>query len=491
MADYSSFQCDEAKPTCMRCIKSRRMCMPTGAAVKRPPFTIHVENQYVSGEIKRPRGPRSSLTMHRPRMDLQARALAYYMHEYLHGPMEASDTPEDLSKSILAWTASGRTCSMVDLALAAIALAVFSRLHHHQPAAVEASSAYFSLLQLTQDRIAQMEIPAIDEHEVDACLLAVSVMGRYESITLRPAGCKPKGAFGSLQNWSHSDGAMALLGLWNERLSHSSATTVMKQTRRGLIKSSLLRNKTLPEWILDGSRFGESGQELNYDHIAVQAVDIHGVLAGLQPNRISHARKAGKLYTKATRLDYMLQEWSSQFPAAWSYQQHAVGQCDSSASTYTYSPIVYSYNTSGQAAIWCQYFTTRMLVNSMRLRLLELSEPHLVAGIAQEPRWQECIANLEAMADSLASTIPYCLDRFKVSNDTNTKASQAPVSPNKSGEIKPYMVHRVIWPLTIASSIVQTNPRQQRWFKSQLARIGRITGIGVLECAETSHWAAL
>ncbi|KAL8705954.1 MAG: hypothetical protein Q9201_000948 [Fulgogasparrea decipioides] len=464
--------------------------MPTGA-VKRAPFTIHVENRYVNGKIKRPRGPRSSLTVHRPQIDLQARALAYYMHEYLDSPIEVSNTPEDLSKSILAWTASGRTCSMVDLALASIALAVFSQLQHHQPAAIEASSAYFSLLQVAQDRIAQMEIPAMDEREVDSCLLAVSIMGRYESITLRPGGSKPKGVFGLLQNWSHSDGALAILALWNERLSHSPATTVMKQTRRGLIKSSLLRNKPLPKWILDGSRFGESGQELDYDHIAVQTVNIHGVLADLQPDRISHARKAEKLYTKATRLDHMLQDWSSRFPAAWSYQQHDVGQCDVWASTHTYSRVVYSYNSSGHAAVWCQYFTTRMLVNSMRLRLLELSEPHPVAGLAQEPRWQECIANLEFMADSLASTIPYCLDKFKVSDDTNIQSSQASLKPNTGGEIKPYLAYRVVWPLTIASSIAQTDPRQQQWFKSQLAKIGRITGIGVLECAETSHWATL
>lgn len=95
------------------------------------------------------------------------------------------------------------------------------------------------------------------------------------------------------------------------------------------------------------------------------------------------------------------------------------------------------------------------------------------------------------MADSLASTIPFCLERFKVADNPNSPIRQTAITLNTNEEIKPYLASSAVWPLTIASSLGGIDVRQHLWFRSELARLGRIIGAGVLECAETDQWAIL
>jgi hypothetical protein len=132
----------------------------------------------------------------------------------------------------------------------------------------------------------------------------------------------------------------------------------------------------------------------------------------------------------------------------------------------------------------------RMLINSTRLRVLELSRPKPLVDSTYEQQRLECVTQLEAMADNLASSIPFCLGRFKVDNP-NSPIRQTSITLNTNDEIKPYLANLAVWPLAIASSLDGIDVRQQLWFRSELASLGRITGDGVLECVETDPWAIL
>lgn len=85
----------------------------------------------------------------------------------------------------------------------------------------------------------------------------------------RPADSNSNVSFNSLQSWSHHDGAIAILKVWNNNPSHDAPTFIMTQTRRGSIMSSLLRSLPIPQWIQNGRRFGEDKLELDYDRLAV------------------------------------------------------------------------------------------------------------------------------------------------------------------------------------------------------------------------------
>lgn len=379
---------------------------------------------------------------------------------------------------------------MVDLALSSIALAVYSRTQQYPPATIEASSRYNRLLRVAQERIAQLGIPTLDERNIDACLLAVFLMGRFEGVIYRPSDLSSKNSFMSLQSWSHHDGAMAILKFWNDNMSHKTATLIIKQTRRGLIKSSLLRNLSLPDWMLNGNHFGEHDLELDYDRIVVRIVNLHYASASIQRKNGLRIAKAEELNSEARELDKALQDWAAQISSTCSFKQHILTEPDPLPRTHFYSLVVYSYSRPGYAAVWSQYFAMRMLINSIRLRVLEPSCQNPLVDFTYEQQRLGCITQLRAMADSLASTIPFCLERFKADN-LHSSTRQTSITIITDEEIKPYLASLAVWPLTIASSLERIDVRQQLWFRSELAKLGRITGNSVLECAETEQWGIL
>ncbi|OAL29315.1 hypothetical protein AYO22_02209 [Fonsecaea multimorphosa] len=266
-------KCDETKPNCLRCTKTGQICLAT-SVVEQPGFVINVENAFASGKVKRPRGPRSSLTLLRPQFDLEARAVAYFWQEHVLVSDDVPNVAKSLCACIAAWKASSRRESaMVDLALSCTAMNVFSRVKRHPEAGMEASRKYAVLLRMVKQRISDFDSPACvrpSAAEVDACLMAVFLMGRYEAT--RPT----VSSTASLQRSFHLEGALAILKVWIQNadpMSH--ATPIIRFGRRGLITSSLRHNLQLPDWILDGERFGEHGLELAFDRIFVGAVNLH------------------------------------------------------------------------------------------------------------------------------------------------------------------------------------------------------------------------
>jgi hypothetical protein len=493
-----SLQCDEAQPVCQRCIKSQRNCygMRDGQACS----VVHSENSYASGQKKRPRGPRSNpiveLTsnldaiLQRPLVDLKTQAIAYYLHFHLKTLKDAPNISKGVSDYFLPIWVSEAECPMLDLAVSSMGLAVYSRTHHHPQAAIEASMTYHRLLQ-----IAQVTILALDEGNVDTCLLAIFFMSRYEDAVHRPNHVNLKTPFTTtLQSFSHHDGALAVLKTWKDHLSHSQpATGIMKHTRRGMIRSALLRNLALPEWMREGSYFGEHGLELEYDCIVVRIANVRQRLSTLLkektgPQRTSYdqgASTAEELNQEARDIDRALQDWTAHFPISWRYQRHTLSNPYIWPMRDFYSPIVYSYSSPAYAAVWNQYYAMRMFINSTRLSILKLSRPHS-DDFPHEQR-SECLSHMKFMADDLASSVPSCLQRFKVSDSPNSNL----ITLNTNEDIKPYVAGLAIWPLTIASSLGDVEVKQKLWFRSELARLGRVVGVRVLECAETDHWLEL
>ena len=81
---------------------------------------------------------------------------------------------------------------MVDLAISAVALAIFSRTQQHPPAAREAFLRYGRLLRVAQEQITQVEILRCDEKGFDKFLLTIVLMAWYETAMHQPANLKPK-----------------------------------------------------------------------------------------------------------------------------------------------------------------------------------------------------------------------------------------------------------------------------------------------------------
>ncbi|MCJ1386674.1 hypothetical protein MMC17_009800 [Xylographa soralifera] len=323
-------------------------------------------------------------------------------------------------------------------------------------------------------------------------------MSRFESTVHRPSQLNQNTPFTTtLQSFSHHDGALAALRFWKDHLSHTHpATDVIKHTRRGMMRSAIMRNLALPKWMREGSSFGEHGLELEYDSIIVRIVNIRQRLCKLLSEKTDSQRTSPKfasiaeeLNKEAGDIDKALQDWTANFPSTWSYQRHTLSNPQPWPTRDFYSPIVYNYSSPNYAAVWNQYHAMRMLVNSTRWRVLELELPS-PADFVHDQRL-ECLFHMNTMANDLASSVPYCLQRLKFADCANSSSYHKSIMPNTNEDIKPYLAGLVIWPLSIASSLKDVDVEQKLWFRSELARLGRIIGAGVFECAETDKWLEL
>ncbi|KAE8383067.1 hypothetical protein BDV26DRAFT_277532 [Aspergillus bertholletiae] len=482
--------CDKTQPICQRCIKSRRTCYGM-----RDQRVWHAENAYASRQKRRPRGPRSmkmNLTVSYSPADLKTYAIAYYMHNYLRAPHSAPEIVMGVTRGCLITLPPTPWCSILDLAISSLALAVFSKTQNYPQATVAASATYHRLLQVTQTAIQHLT-----PENIDSCLLTVFFMSRYEDSIYNPATTAP--LVHASPSFSHHDGALAILKVWNDRLRcDRPATDVIKQARRGLIRSAFMRNRELPRWTHDGAFFGEHGLELEYDRIAIRLVNLrHRLFAlsgkvaarGTSPPQAESVFMLEELENELFTLDLDLETCISHVPDAWNQRQrHTLSRTDlpSWPSVDFYSSTLYSYPNPAYTALWGQYSAMRMLLKSTRLRILALHNPNNVS-LEQKLRLE-----MQSFSDDLASIVPFALQRFRLLDDTLSSSAPSPsITLNLDAEIKPTDAILVIWPLTIASGLEHVSFEKKAWFKAQLARLGRLVGFGVLESAGTDQWLQL
>ncbi|KAM5354719.1 hypothetical protein ACJ41O_001366 [Fusarium nematophilum] len=293
-------KCDGAKPICQKCVSSRRTCVDADAS-KQQFFTIHMENQYAAGD-KRPRGPRSSLVPIHPNFDLKTRAHAYFSQNHFQVFQDMPDVATTWAECLHEWKTGGNSSPIVDLAFSSLALSVFSRFQDCRSAAAEASKSYLCLLQHMQSSILRLNGGDLDAYEIDAYLLAAHLMARYEAFVQNHGGA----ADSETKVWFHLDGAAAILKIWYANRHRYTPTAAIKQTRRKLIRSSLLREQPLPRWLADGEVFGERDIALDFDRLIVRFIDTHDKY--LQVKQESQdgtpvAQEAGKLIEESRSLD--------------------------------------------------------------------------------------------------------------------------------------------------------------------------------------------
>lgn len=476
------------------------MCLQGGS--KQPAFSIHNENRYASGQTKRPRGPRSTLSLVttginnspmllNPRFDLETRALAYYLHFQLQTLTNVSSVCNGLADCIAIW-ASGSNCYMVELGITTLALGIFSNVHRDSPAAATASGKYEKLL-----GIVRQTVPTLSEKNVDSCLLAIFTMARYEATMYDDIS----GNVSSCKSLSHHDGARAVLKLWKNGLSQKmAATEVIKHTRRGLIRSALLKGSPIPKWMQNGHDFGERGRELAFDQIMVQLLNLRHELSllyrrynnahGLSTDNVTP--RALELFDELRDIDSALQDWKAHFPRGWTYRTtHSDSELLGIRTDIT-PWTIYSYTSPVHAWTWNQYITTCMLIDSTRIRILDICQNPGGDEYSRTEQLKQCVSRIHAMGDQLAANIPYCLQRFKpTSGRTNEENEQDHIWYGPDRKIKPYAANQLIWPVGIAAGISNMDPKQRGWFKSMLGALGRITGLGVIACADTNNWLEL
>jgi hypothetical protein len=191
-----------------------------------------------------------------------------------------------------------------------------------------------------------------------------------------------------------------------------------------------------------------------------------------------------ELATETDLIQTSLQEYSDLFPKDWKYGQHPLPDPHPWPMRDFYTPTVQSYSSPAQAGVWCSYYATSILVNSTKLKILELTKPSMDI----DDQRLQVLSHISVMADNLASSVPFILERVKFPRDSDTKSGKLLTTLNIGKEIRPSLAMLLVWPLTLAAGVSGVDEGQQKWFRSELARIGRIVGYGIIECSETDQW---
>jgi hypothetical protein len=420
----------------------------------------------------------------RPDADIEAKALAYYLEHHVKVPSERPDVIGGLHACIVEWKNSGTQCAMVDLALATMALAVYAQTQDYPTAAQEAASRYQRLLGMAQTQIAEIDLRGMDEKSIDSCLLAIFFMGRYES-TMYSA--QEADSFRKMHSWSHHDGAMSILKVWDDKLSHKSPSIIVRESRRGLMRSCILRDLDLPEWMEDGGRFGEKGLEAEYDHLNVRLIKLRYATVRLdarveawlkthdrldQPDGHRMLVESEFLYEEARRLEDALEDWSTRLSHP--PTEHTITDPGVLALKHFWSLRLLGYKTSGYGIIWSLYFAQRLFIGSIRLRLLNHTRYGPLKDFTNE-RERICKEQSQGIADRISASLPSCFEQVRVVNESVMVDSK---------KVQPLQAVGMVWPLTIAGSASGINTQQQSWFRAELAGAGRTLGAGVIAAAE-------
>ncbi|KAK5050011.1 hypothetical protein LTR84_004130 [Exophiala bonariae] len=460
---------------------------------------INNENSYASGKKLRPRGPRSSLTILRPQYDLEARALDYF---FLYHVVHVDDLTEDIPDvaqglciCITLWKASGRKSIMVDTALACVSLAVFAQIQKYQNVAVDASVRYGRLLRMMQKKVKNIQLLSTtssdDEETVDAYLLTMLLMGRYESTMHNDINvAHAYEASAALQRWVHHEGALIILERWSEQDLKGCAgpsTTIMKFARRGMIQSSFRQNAPLQDWIINGRRFGECDFGLAYDRIVIDTITLYQQADSLlQCDRFMES--ALGLVQNAREIECALRRWTTGFPDEWAFRRRDLERPNTMLPT-EYLPSTHLIcDKQGYSAVWILYFATAMLVNSISLKVLDrlATCQNFTQTSCVDHQRLNCLQVLHALSENMTSAVAAFLSVEKVSSkDVDEQHTRSP----------PPVLSRmglIVWPLALAASVYGIEPQHEKWLKMELSRIGKLLGNGFLELAAISpKWTIL
>jgi hypothetical protein len=472
-------KCDRGTPKCTRCIRSERPCVFADAKA----ISIHSENTFASGRIKRPRGPRAKIEITPPPdIDIQQCALFYYLNHQLEKPYSIRGSPGSVQENIPQWTLRTKHPIVTD-GISSLALAVFSQAQQSQRAKEKAYEVYETVLQQ-----AQANLESLVHHDMEAALLVIFLMSRFED------SMHNKELHDSFKSYSHHDGAVILLQIWQQRQipEKQPAGEIIKHSRRGIIRSMFLRHRAVPIGLEDGAEFGEVGLELEYDRLLVSIASLRqrsrSLLQQTATSKTFSKDQSGwaeELISEAETLEAALANWSRRLPNSWmprrvSLSAHIHAKVNSQ---FFFSPEVVVYNDVSQAFTWLHYHATTLLLIRTRLRVLQgIYFRDKQSGQRQKRRVDQCTKSLQTAADSMISSLPFALGRIKtVTAGSLVNLNEGDIELAMDEGIKPYTVNLVFWPLSLAVGIDGLDPDQKQWLQSLMRVLCRVIGAGVCE----------
>ncbi|KAK8125892.1 uncharacterized protein PG998_001651 [Apiospora kogelbergensis] len=431
-------------------------------------------------------------------LSLQDEAVAFYLNHYMEPlPPDALGVTRSLDDYICQLSVEFHS-DLLGAAIRCMALETYSRVWgYHERASAEAVQHHRTLLSLARRSVWSLSAETMDEG-----LLGVFFLSRFDASTHTPAALMRKLSESRVH---HYNGAMAMLKYWVDHLrggdgeveSHCRpASSIVKESRRGLLRFLLMHTLEVPGWMKDGEAFGEIGLEQIYDRVTVRTADLRhqvsrlireqteGIFSSHESGLPSLDHRLSDLDKEARDLDRMLRHWVDQFQVSWTYQQHTLKPPDDPDRTErAASPSkIYTYSSMSYSMLWAKYAAVRLLVNDAHLKIISLRKQTLVVtDLIME---SHCRLVVEQMTDIIVYSKAFFMGELQVSR---TPMGEETVGRSTRSNVCQARCKYATWPLSVACSLETVDGFRRLWCKWELHRVGRLAGIKFFEEYQPSN----
>ncbi|OTB14946.1 hypothetical protein K445DRAFT_22966 [Daldinia sp. EC12] len=479
-------KCDSVHPVCGRCQKATRTC--AWDQNEEAGLLFKDENDFARGK---PRRPWKSKAQAPPEPDVGVdpvvspvlsiskndETLNFWLENYINRDAEIPEFAREYSYFLVDFLPKVQHDSSLYLAMSAFSHAVFGRVMQSDKSIEEAERTFARGVERVQSEIRQAS-----QNNIDELLLATMLMADYEDVMRNQT-------FHSENEDSLTDLDVTGSRIWEDSYYDVTAsllrqrqhkkwalnTSLSRAVRRKLIRVCIIRGVSVPEWLRDGSQFGEEDHVLTLDSIMVRVAALRERSLCLflpKSARFSSQPHPGDLATEARAVDAALESWSAALPEDWKYTTRSV------LSMGFFDGMIYGYTTYGHAAIWCRYYAICMVVNGIRNRALSVMAQCSSQMLSVAPEQDTCLQKIESLATDLCRSIPAF---FTATGDPVAAESTRTSTTACNSQITPKLATLLAWPLLLAVNTDFIPQSQVQWLKSKFKSIADALGDGSLE----------
>ncbi|KAI2778488.1 hypothetical protein F4815DRAFT_447204 [Daldinia loculata] len=489
-------KCDSVHPLCGRCQKASRDCV--WDQNEEAGLLFKDENPFAQGKPRRPWKSKVQ-EVSAPEVEVvdsavfsvssfvlaEDKALQFWLNNYIFRDDEIPEFAREYNHYLIPYRDIAQNDSSLHLIISALSHAVFGRVMRLDKSIEEAEKLFARSIENVQSEILQLSQSNIDE-----LLLTTMLMADYKNVTDRCCGRRNQDEVSLLnldvtgsriwKNTCHYDGAADLLRQ-RQQNKWTPNPFLDRAVRRRLIRVCILRGISVVEWLRDGVQFGEEGPVLILDSIMVRVAALRERSLCLflpKSARFSSQPHPGDLAAEARSLDAALESWSAALPEDWKFTTWSDSTPDS-----TFDGLIHVYATYGHAAIWCRYYATRLVVNSIRNRALSVMAQCSFQMLSVAPERDLCLGKTASLGTDLCRSIPVFFT--SVTTKGNPTAARGTVINDNivrvNQDIKPKLATLLAWPLILAINTDNIPESQKQWLKNKLKSVANTLGDAILE----------
>ncbi|KAF7592262.1 hypothetical protein BBP40_000464 [Aspergillus hancockii] len=466
-ARRSKMQCDQRRPSCSQCIRTKRDCSGYRDLAA---LSIHDQSEEVIGKARRRQhinadklalscGTRRSspataapATLQSISFPVNDQAAGFVFSHYVRSS-KYSRGHLDFLPNLL----KTDTSPAIAAALTAVGLASLANIHMSRDLMIAARHEYSTALTATSAALRD-EVCA----QSDSTLAAVELLSMFEIVT-----CQGPPLIGRWLN--HIEGGVRLIELrGSAQLQRPAGLELFTQLRLQVALGNLYKKEYTPSWLMELSREAlthraDSGDQVR-DYFFRKLVEVGNIVAIIKEDAYDNPVA---VLQRALQIDAEMVTWAMSVDPKLRYTIVKANKPDDENQTL---PLIYGdhyhiYPSATSSIAWNNYRFTRIILNGTIAFLCSLVERETGQAYPHAPSEEQTTEITRQLAEDICSSVPYHL------GSADSSDSAAFGIPFAGG------VLRLIWPLFIATDCAGATSKMRAWIAQCLEKIGHGVGI--------------